>query len=167
MPALIRANDLSFDFLSLTRYSSFCIHGEQRIQGGGVHWNRNQNGNYIYHEQSIVRRNGKLTWYLSSFLRCFSIFFIDAESLPSSPSWYKIWGKTHNTNISSSLLGGGGYKPIVKKKIDSNKPQPKWYKSRNPSNRKERCGQSRQPVPCSTINQISLFLKNKKNQKSI
>lgn len=62
-------------------------------------------------------------------------------------------------------MGSGGYKPIVNKKTDSNKPQPKWYKWRNPSNRKERCGQSRQPAPCSTTNQISLFLLRKKDSE--
>lgn len=41
------------------------------------------------------------------------------------------------------------------KETGSNKPQPRWYKLRNPSNNKEISGQSTQHVLCSTANKIS------------
>ena len=89
MPALIRAKDLSFDFLSLLQYCSFCIKQ--------IHWKpyvtQRKNKNLQTWNYWSASYNDEVTSYLSLPLRSFSNFFIDPESLPSSPSWNKYWQK--------------------------------------------------------------------------
>lgn len=83
---LTRASDLSFDFWCLDRYCSFCNGDATKKK-----WNtkrmsttRIQTWNC---QINFTKASQKQTLYLLVFLSSFSSFFIDADSLPSSPTW--------------------------------------------------------------------------------
>lgn len=126
IPALIRANDLSFDFSSFTRYCSFCIMLYQ-----------NQQNFFFTRFRSWGSLPGVYPCSLSLFLT--SWLTLRAYQAPQSKHW-------HRKVITQCYIAFES--EIRNNSIAGNKPQPRMCRPKNPSSRRGIYVQEAQRVLC-------------------